>query len=105
EEAFFTFCYSPIFVGDEVAGVLDISIETTAAVVTDRRLSLIGELAAAMVAARDVGEVCADAVLALGGAADVRGAEIRLWVGDQLLPLAASDPVVAGSVPAEEIED
>lgn len=91
EEVFFTFCYSPIYAGDDVAGVLDIAMETTAEVVAERRLALLGQTAAAMVTARDVTDVCTAAVAAIGGEADVRSAEIRLMAGDQLVPVAASD--------------
>jgi hypothetical protein len=91
EEAFFTFCYSPIRVGDEVAGILDVVMETTAEVVTDRRLSLLGELAAAMVTARTVTDVCRAAVAAIDGGDDVVAAEIRLWAHEQLVPVVTSE--------------
>lgn len=93
EETFFRFSYSPILEGTAVGGVLDLSVETTREVVADRRLSLIGELAAAMVTARDVTDVCTAAVAELGGEADVVAAEVRLWVRGQLVPVATSEAV------------
>ena len=90
EEAFFTFCYSPIDVGDKVEGILAIALETTAEVIADRRLGALGDLAAAVVAARDVTEVSTAAVASLGVAADLIAAEIRVWIDGQLVPLAAS---------------
>jgi len=93
EETFFRFCYSPIHDGAQVGGVLDISVETTREVVAERRLSQIGALAAAMVVARDVTDVCTTAVAALAGEADVTAAEVRLWVRGQLVPIATSEAV------------
>ncbi|MGN6692832.1 MAG: SpoIIE family protein phosphatase [Aquihabitans sp.] len=91
EETFFQFCYSPILEGDEVGGVLDISVETTREVVAERRLNQIAKLASAMVAARDITEVSASAVAAIGGEADVAAAELRLWARGQLVPVATSE--------------
>ncbi|MGO1287506.1 MAG: PAS domain-containing protein, partial [Cellulosimicrobium funkei] len=49
EETFFTFSYSPLRDDDgRIAGVLDISTETTLAVVNQRRLAMLGELQGAL---------------------------------------------------------
>lgn len=49
EETFFTFSYSPLRDDDgHIAGVLDISTETTLAVVNQRRLAMLGELQGAL---------------------------------------------------------
>lgn len=105
EETFFTFCYSPIQEGEEVGGILDLSVETTREVVAERRLTLIGTLAAAMVSARDVTDVCTAAVGAIGGAADVGAAEMRLWVHGQLVPVATSETVSLPVITEEDLED
>ncbi|MBX3286768.1 MAG: serine/threonine-protein phosphatase [Actinobacteria bacterium] len=99
EEVFFTFCYSPIRDGDEVGGTLDVSIETTAEVVTDRRLTLVGHLAASVMAAQNVAEVAASAVAALGTSEpDLEWAQVHLWVDDHLVPLAAGGPRSASPI-------
>ena len=93
EETFFTFAYSPIHQPDgTVGGVLDVSSETTAHVVLERRLRCVGDLAGALVSAEDEAEVCSLAVEALGRSpATLPSAKIRLWLGDQLVPVATND--------------
>ena len=96
EEAYFTFCYSPIIEGDEVAGVLDITVETTAQVVGTRRLDLLRRLATITSNARDVTEVASLAVSALGRTDDVRWADLRLRSDDGLLAVASSRTLASG---------
>lgn len=98
EETFFRFCYSPIHEGDEIGGVLDVTVETTREVVAERRLAQIAALAAAMVHGRDVTDVCTAAVATIAGHTDVVAADIRLWVRDQLVPVATSEAVDHGLI-------
>jgi hypothetical protein len=103
EEAYFTFCYSPIFDGSDIAGMLNIAIETTAEVVGARRLALISRLAAAVASARDVTEVCSAAVEAVTGAADVTAAEVQLWGEGTLLPVSSSAARAGSATDADEL--
>ena len=107
EEAYFTFSYSPVR-GDrgEVAGVMDIAIETTGPVVDERRLRLLSGLEEQL---RDVHRAedvprCALPVLR-GDAADLPAFDIRLHgescgVGEAQLPAAPTE-AVAGDVGLE----
>ncbi|MGF1599369.1 MAG: SpoIIE family protein phosphatase [Acidimicrobiales bacterium] len=58
EECYFTFSYSPLLDDDgSVGGVLDVAVETTDAVVSQRRLTCLADLTAALVAAKHVTDV------------------------------------------------
>src|SRR3712207_3494800 len=66
EEAYFTYCYSPLHDDDgAVAGVLETSLETTARVLADRRLATLRALATSSVGAESVPSTCERAMRTL----------------------------------------
>ncbi|HEU4408202.1 MAG TPA: chemotaxis protein CheB [Polyangiaceae bacterium] len=69
EEAYFTFCYSPLYDGGAFAGVLSTSLETTGRVVAERRLATLRALGEALSGARTEAQAAAAAAAALGGGA------------------------------------
>ena len=91
EESYFTFSYSPLYDGDRVAGVLDLSVETTDLVLSERRLRCITALSAALANTWQVTDVCVDAVHALGPfVSDIQSAEIYLRAGENIVLVASN---------------
>ena len=81
EEVFFSYSYSPIHDDDgAIGGVLDIAVETTAAVVTARRLDTLARLQAALVPADDATDACARASAALSRSIDLPSVDVYLML-------------------------
>ena len=102
EECYFHFSYSPIYGEDgEIHGVLDISIETTEAVVSQRRLQCIAELNAGLALADAPTDACVAAVAAMSAHRDdVEAAEVLLRIGDDLVTVASNRRYGVERVPA-----
>lgn len=91
EQCYFTFSYSPLFDGERAAGVLALVHETTGYVLANRRLGCLSDLNAALADAEQVTHVCVEATLALARHhADVRAADVFLWVGDEAVLVASN---------------
>lgn len=91
EESYFTYSYSPLYDGGRVAGVLDLSVETTDQVLTERRLGCLTALNAGLATTVQVTDVCVDAVRALAEfTLDIRSAEIYLRVGENNVLVASN---------------
>lgn len=93
EEAWFTFCYSPLRDEQgEVRGVLDIAHETTDQVLGRRRLALVSTLSMQLHAATGdvdaLGRVIAEV---LGRSDDLHAAELSLLVEERFIPLARAN--------------
>jgi PAS domain S-box-containing protein len=65
EESFFTYSYSPIPDGDDIGGVLLVTVETTDRVLAERRLSTLRELAEETAKAQSADEICSRAAAVL----------------------------------------
>ncbi len=114
EECFFTWSYSPMFDDDgSVNGVLDVSVETTAEVLSERRFACSAAVFQALTRAEHAPDACVAAMGALTRHdADIVAADILLEAGDQLVPVAsnrrrrlapvrivrAAEALVAGSI-------
>ncbi|MCU1496058.1 MAG: SpoIIE family protein phosphatase [Acidimicrobiales bacterium] len=100
EECFFTYSYSPLPDDDGgIGGVIDIVTETTGQVVNGRRLECISALAADLVSATDVTEVCRRTVASLRAwGDDVAAAEIHLEAGGRIVRVATSRRAAADAV-------
>lgn len=103
EECYFRWSYSPILDDDgNVIGVVDIVTETTAAVISQRRLSCLTDVDAELAEARSVTDVCLRAAVALGRwAPAVLSADVYLNVDGELI-LAASNRSGSGASPTLE---
>ncbi len=89
EETYFTFSYSAVQdAGGRIAGVIDITSETTAQVLGRRRLALLGRLNDQLAGAEDVGDLLDHALPVLRSVPeDLPGVEILL--PERQLPTAA----------------
>ena len=99
EECFFTFSYSPLFDGDQIAGVLDLVFETTDKVVAQRRLECVRALNEALADATQVTDACVAGVRALAEhRSDVQSIDVFLRIEQEPVLLASSrrDEVVQG---------
>ncbi len=107
EECYFHFSYSPLFDDDgRINGVLDISIETTQAVVAQRRLRAIADLNARLASTDAPTDACVAAIGALSAARpDVRAADVFLRVGDDLFPVASNRGLALSIVPGTALHD
>lgn len=107
EECYFNFSYSPIYGEDgTIVGVLDISIETTEAVVSERRLRCIADLSSQLALADAPTEACVAAVSALSwDRSDIVAADVFLCIGDDLVPVASNRRYVDERVPIEIIDE
>lgn len=111
EECYFTFSYSPIADDDEgVGGVLVTVTETTARVLSERRLRTLRRLAERSDRTRDEHAVCQEAVAALGeAAADLPFVAVylhekstnALWLAASTTPDVA--PEDGGGLPLQEV--
>lgn len=92
EECYFHFSYSPMFGEDgRINGVLDISIATTEAVVSQRRLRCIADLNTRLALADAPTDACVAAVAAMSDdPMDVVAAEVFLQIGEHLVPVASN---------------
>ncbi|MGQ0624242.1 MAG: sensor histidine kinase, partial [Sporichthyaceae bacterium] len=87
EETYFTYSNSPLFASTgAVAGIISATVETTAAVLSARRMRTIAELIAGLRVAENAGQVLTDAAERLAGNdADLAG--VRVWtVGGRQAP-------------------
>ncbi len=91
EECFFTFSYSPLYEGDRVAGVLDLSGETTHHGGQQRRLECLTDRHAALAGAPQVTATCVAAVKALGEhPSEVPTVDIFLLVEQEIVLMASN---------------
>lgn len=106
EETFFTFSYSPL-VDDwgEVVGILDISTETTAHVVTQRRLALIDTLHSHLQdPTRSRAELATTCAEVLSSGPDVGRCAITLRTDTPEAMTTCGDHGLAAQVPAEVLD-
>lgn len=106
EETFFTFSYSPL-VDDwgEVVGVLDISTETTAHVVTQRRLALIDTLHSSLQdPTRSRVELAATCAQLLSSGPDIGRCAVALRTGNTVILEVLGDQGLAASIPGEVVD-
>jgi hypothetical protein len=92
EECIFTWSYSPMFDDDgQVNGILDVSVETTAEVVSERRFACSAELSRALSRTEHATDACVAAIGALTRHdADIVAADLLLEVNGQLVPVASN---------------
>jgi hypothetical protein len=92
EECFFTYSYSPLRgPGGDVDGVLDVTVETTAEVVTTRRMACVAELSRAMAETDHVVDGCEAAMRTLSRwTDDIVAADILLKIGDHVVRAASN---------------
>lgn len=99
EECHFTFAYSPVTNPQgKVEGIMDVVVETTPAVLTQRRLTLLGRLGDALADAREPQEVVVEALSLLRSCPeDIAGVDVRPAADpglvDPSLPMAPSTPL------------
>ena len=107
EECYFHFSYSPMYGEDgEINGVLDISIETTEAVVSHRRLRCIADLNERLALADAPTDACVAAVAAMSDdRPDVEAAEVHLQIGDDLVTVASNRRYGVEQVSASVLAD
>jgi hypothetical protein len=100
EETYFTWSYSPVIDDDgSIGGVLDACMETTATVLSHRRLACLGHLASELVGSIDVPEVCRRSIEVLGAYGDdLQEVDLYLDAGDALVRIASTGH--RGAVPA-----
>jgi PAS domain S-box-containing protein len=80
EESFYTMSFTPVFLETgEVGGVFNVILETTEAVVAERRTRTMRDLAARTADARSAAEACSFSAQALKGNADIRFALVYLF--------------------------
>ena len=105
EETTFTFSYSPLFDADgNVAGVLDISTETTEQVLDRRRLKTIDALHVAMADHRgDAESLAALVVEVLSESKDINRCAFYIDTDAGLMLAATSDPTLADDIDEETI--
>ncbi|HEX2217497.1 MAG TPA: PAS domain-containing protein [Gemmatimonadales bacterium] len=99
-DVYWSYSYSPVRDdGGNVGGVLVTVQETTRRVVSERRVRLLQELAAGMLQARSVGDVCDAAVASLGTARDDAAFALLYLLDEQAatLQLRVSTGIVPGS--------
>ena len=91
EECFFTFSYSPLYEGGNVAGVLDLAVETTSQVVARQRLECLTTLNTALADASQVTDACVAAVNALGEhPSEVATVDVFLCVEHDIVLMASN---------------
>ncbi|MAT03564.1 MAG: hypothetical protein CL424_00735 [Acidimicrobiaceae bacterium] len=92
EECTFTFSYSPLHDDDgSIAGILDISVETTTEVVQARRLECIADLSSSLSLQDHATDACVAAMGALTRhSRDIVAADIMLAVDGSLVPVASN---------------
>jgi signal transduction histidine kinase/CheY-like chemotaxis protein len=92
EDVYWTYGYSPVCEADgSVGGTLVVCTETTARVLSERRLRNARDLGLAVLAARDVPELVAEASKALAAASeDIEGALVCHADGDVAMRIASS---------------
>lgn len=111
EECFFTYSYSAIREADgTVGGVLDVVAETTAQVITRRRLACLTDLATSLVDASHVTEVFLRTSATMADWTDVvRGVDLYLQTDDELVMVASNRrgpvPDVAPELLARAVTD
>lgn len=107
EECYFHFSYSPLYGEDgTVSGVLDISIETTEAVVSQRRLRCIADLSARLALTEAPTDACVAAVAAMSDdRRDIVAADVFLRIGDDLVPVASNRRYADERVPVPVLVD
>lgn len=109
EETAFTFSYSALRDDDdEIAGMLDIAVETTDKVVASRRFETLGALSTSLHRVKlDIDLTAKVAAEVLRGSLDVTRADVYLCTPDDLVPLLSTHaspdgtPAVDDAVPAE----
>jgi hypothetical protein len=106
EEGFFTYSYSALHDDDgSIGGVLDVVAETTREVVSLARLGAALQLNDALLAARQVTDVCIAAVTSLSGSSELRGVDVHLRVGGGLALAASNRRDEVSPVPDEVLRD
>jgi hypothetical protein len=106
EDTYFTFSYSPLFDGDgNVRGVIDLSTESTAQVLAQRRLSCLTDLSGALFDAIRVTDVCVVATKVLSQwPDDVVEADVFLLVGDELVLISSTREVEVAAIEPEVLQ-
>jgi PAS domain S-box-containing protein len=103
EEAYFDLSYEPVRVeSGEVGGVLCSVTETTERVVGERRMALLGELAATTPMASSERDVCVRAIEALGAHSDFDAAAV--WLGDEVQAATADAARRISDAPPERVK-
>ncbi|MFS0700404.1 PP2C family protein-serine/threonine phosphatase [Cellulomonas sp. 179-A 4D5 NHS] len=99
EETAFTFSYSALRDDDdEIAGMLDIAVETTEKVVASRRFETLGALSTSLHRVKlDIELTAKVAADVLRGSPDVTRAEVHLCTPDGLVPLLSTHSLADGS--------
>jgi len=107
EEAYFTYCYSPLHDDGRIAGILNTSLETTARVLADRRLASLRALATAGAGIESTPLACERSIQALAeNSKDIPFALVYLHDhGRDNANLCAWTGVEAGSVVAPRTLD
>jgi hypothetical protein len=92
EETYFTYSYSAAFAANgEVAGLVNVAMETTGGVVAQRRMAALVSLGAATLAVSRVTDVCVAAAAELAAQGDdFAHADVFLRVHDDLLLIAST---------------
>jgi hypothetical protein len=92
EECFFHWSYSPLFdEAGEIAGILDISVETTAENLNARRIESIADLNASIAMHEHPTDACVAAIGALSRHShDIVAADIVLNVDGEMVPVASN---------------
>ncbi|VVP85831.1 hypothetical protein PS910_02409 [Pseudomonas fluorescens] len=98
EQAYFTFCYSPIRDQDgQVVGMLDTVTETTAAVLANRRLCFLDELGRTVTDVTDPGVIMATTTRMLGEHLQLSSCAYALMAPDENAFTICGDWVAPGS--------
>ncbi len=99
EECFFHWSYSPLFdEAGEIAGILDISVETTEENLNARRIESIADLSASISLHESPADACVAAIGALSRhSRDITAADIFLQIDGDMVPVASNRRSLFGS--------